>query len=299
MSAEHGSYVKRSDPVSDHNLRVKASQIKHTPKYQQNRGQSKDWESSGGRETQEVSFFNRESEVQGAWRQAREDRLQESKLKDARSAKVSDRERSPESIISPRSNNANSHAPERGDVSQDIKKLDAELQNSQISQDWSDAQHQFERRKAAKRAGVAVESLSKKVLDVKATQGRSRHDREWSGEGTKRRDLTPAQSEWVAKKQLQEDVLWNEGGTWLKNQVASGDSAPSSIMHKHHHPDKGQVAAKEEMGFDINVPKAYRDCKHVTQARCPEEQSAWDSVRGRPRAQYYAGRQLTQDVEFP
>ena len=42
------------------------------PKNQQNRGHQRDWESSGGKETQEISSFDRESDIQRQWREKRE-----------------------------------------------------------------------------------------------------------------------------------------------------------------------------------------------------------------------------------
>eukprot|EP00656_Telonema_subtile_P024076 TRINITY_DN2588_c0_g1_i4.p1 TRINITY_DN2588_c0_g1~~TRINITY_DN2588_c0_g1_i4.p1 ORF type:complete len:425 (+),score=126.31 TRINITY_DN2588_c0_g1_i4:90-1364(+) len=294
MSAP-GSYVKNIDPIQERNRRIKESQIPWTPKYQQNRGALKDWESSGGREAQEVTYVERESDVQTAWRKEREAKIESMKQVDARSAKVSQREQAEEQITPPKCG-TNSHAPERAEISPEIRKLDEELQAAQINGEWSEAQLEFERRKAAKKAGLKVDDLERKVTEIRAMQGETRSDREWTGDGQKKADLTVAQREWIEKKQKAEDALWNEGGTWLKKEVAATqDSAPSAILQSQKNPQP-----EEELGYDINIPKAYRNRARLTAPQSRQEEQEWAQVRsGRPRDQYYAKKDGAQTSRQP
>jgi hypothetical protein len=297
--------VKQSDPSKEHIQRIKDSQIKFAPKYQQNRGRKKDWESSSGREAQEISYLERESDTQREWRLRRETKYDESKAKDARSAKVSSREQSQEPVTPPKSGpGANSHAPERSDISPEIRKLDEQMSASQITQEWTEAQLEFERKKAAKKAGIKVDELNQKVSEVRAAQGESRWDREWTGDGQKYGNLSEPQREWIEKRVKAEDELWNEGGAWLKNQVLSEghelSKSPAAILHKRQNPTTDLNRDKEAMGYDINVPRCYRErARHVTEPESPEEEEAWAEVRGRPRDEWYAKHKHLQNQEFP
>eukprot|EP00658_Telonema_sp_P-2_P037032 TRINITY_DN26671_c0_g5_i1.p1 TRINITY_DN26671_c0_g5~~TRINITY_DN26671_c0_g5_i1.p1 ORF type:complete len:415 (-),score=106.66 TRINITY_DN26671_c0_g5_i1:100-1344(-) len=275
------SYVHVIDPVRARNQRIKESQNSDAPKHNQNRGRRTMWETQGGKEDAEVTIAERETETQRAWRERRQSQIRSDADSDARSAKVSERERSPEPALVP-NGGANNHAPERGNISPEIRKLDDELKAKQISEGWSEAQVEFEKRKLAKRAGIQVEELNKHVNLIRSEQGETRWDREWTGHGYKAKGVTSAQKEWIEKKVKEEDPVWNEGGTWLKRQVGSaGDEFDGSAPGKSHQEDLIQG--------DINVPRKYRNrAQHATQPSTLEEQQAWENVRGRPRDQWYA-----------
>jgi len=181
------------------------------PKFQQNRGHTRDWESSSGKETQEVTFFDRESDIQKEWRAKRE-------------AAYDASQSPPRSSVPGAVENAGSFTPE-------VRKLDEELQAAQIKEGWSDAQLDFERKKAAKKAGIPVEDLHKVNT---------------------------------------EETLWNEGADWLMEQMGGAASPipserlpmrePREVLNE---PKKAAEEEPEEVeGFDINIPKCYRKKKH-------------------------------------
>merc|ERR1711865_601306 len=137
--------------------RKQSSDRAFEPKLRQNRGQRREWENASGRETQQVTMNERETVAQAAWRKNREDRVNADVAADARSAKVSSRERC-EEPASPRSR---SLSPSPSAANQ---KIEDRLQADAIKGEWTDAQLDFERRKA----GVLKKPDKQSVQDLKA-----------------------------------------------------------------------------------------------------------------------------------
>merc|ERR1711865_576175 len=90
-----------------------------------------------------------------------------------------------------------------------------------------------------------------------------------------------AQREWAAKKQAQHEEEWGAGEKWLIGQFAANSSTsqtalPSAIQRTTLNPDEMPVLDEEAMGYDINVPKCYRQLKQHT--AMPEEKTECEEL---------------------